>query len=380
MKFKSMVKSIFMFLCFSFLFLGCGEKKVEEKGDTIATQQIHFTDLKGREITLDKPAERIFLGFYEESYLAVAKDFSKVVSISKAEWADFFTGQYISYEEQMPSIKNMIDTGSIYKGSFSMETILNSRPEVAILAPFQYDTLAENIQKLEDSGIKVVVIDYNSQTLEKHMQSTRILGMVTGNQERAETLALNYEKALKDVSNRVTKIEPKKRVYVELGNLGPNEIGNSYGNYLWGSLVKIAGGNNIGEEKIESYGPLNPEYILSSNPEMILFAGSRWSNDAGDRVLVGFGVKPKETSARLKPYLQRAGWDKLDAVKNGQIFAVDHGGLRSIYDYVYIQYIAKSLYPDLFQDIDPVKNLETFYIEYLPIQPTGTFMTQYKVN
>ncbi|SQC98504.1 Uncharacterised protein [Fusobacterium necrophorum subsp. necrophorum] len=72
--------------------------------------------------------------------MAVAKDFSKVVSISKAEWADFFTGQYMSYEEQMPSIKDMVDTGSIYKGSFSMETILNSRPDVAILAPFQYDT------------------------------------------------------------------------------------------------------------------------------------------------------------------------------------------------------------------------------------------------
>ena len=380
MKFKSVVKSIFMVLCFSFLFLGCGEKKAEEKGNITATQQIHFTDLKGREITLDKPAERIFLGFYEESYLAVAKDFSKVVSISKAEWADFFTGQYMSYEEQMPSIKDMVDTGSIYKGSFSMETILNSRPEVAILAPFQYDTLAENVQKLEDSGIKVVVIDYNSQTLEKHMQSTRILGMVTGNEERAETLALNYEKALKDVSGRVAKVDSKKRVYVELGNLGPNEIGNSYGNYLWGGLIKTAGGHNIGEGKVESYGPLAPEYILTSNPEMILFAGSRWSNDSGDRVLIGFGVKPEETSARLKPYLQRAGWDKLDAVKNGQIFAVDHAGLRSIYDYVYIQYIAKSLYPDLFQDIDPVKNLKAFYTEYLPIQPTGTFMTQYKTN
>lgn len=380
MNVKSVVKNILIVLCFSFLFLACGEKKVEEKVDTAATQQIHFTDLKGREITLDKPAERIFLGFYEESYLAVAKDFSKVVSISKAEWADFFTGQYMSYEKQMPSIKDMVDTGSIYKGSFSMETILNSRPEVAILAPFQYDTLAENVQKLEDSGIKVVVIDYNSQTLEKHMQSTRILGMVTGNEERAEKLALNYEKAIKDVSDRVAKIEPKKRIYVELGNLGPNEIGNSYGNYLWGSLVKIAGGKNIGEEKIESYGPLDPEYILSSNPEMILFAGSRWANDAGDRVLVGFGVKAEETSARLKPYLQRAGWSKLDAVKNGQVFAVDHGGLRSIYDYVYIQYIAKSLYPDLFQDVDPVKNLEAFYTEYLPIQPTGTFMTQYKAN
>ena len=366
MRLKTILKSIFIVLCFSFLFISCGEKKETEEVVNDTAEKITFIDLAGREVTLDKPADRIFLGFYEESYLAVAKDFSKVVSISKAEWADFFTGQYMAYEEQMPSIKDMIDTGSIYKASFSMETLLNSRPEVAILAPFQYETLAENIKKLEDSGIKVVVIDYNSQTLEKHMQSTRILGMITGNQERAEKLALNYEKAIKEVEERVAKVDPKKRVYIELGNLGPKEIGNSYGDYLWGSLAKSAGGNNIAEGKVESYGPLDPEFILSSNPEMILFAGSRWSNDAGDRVLIG--------------YLERAGWDKLDAVKNGQVFAVDHGGLRSIYDYVYVQYIAKSLYPDLFQDIDPVKNLEEFYGEYLPVKPNGTFMTQYQVK
>jgi hypothetical protein len=103
-------------------------------------------------------------------------------------------------------------------------------------------------------------------------------------------------------------------------------------------------------------------------------------SDAGDRILIGFNVNPEETWARIKPYLERAGWDKLDAVKNGQVFAVDHGGLRSIYDYVYVQYIAKSLYPDLFQDIDPVKNLEEFYGEYLPVKPNGTFMTQYQVK
>ena len=266
MRLKTILKSIFIVLCFSFLFISCGEKKEAEEVVNDTTEKITFVDLAGREVTLDKPADRIFLGFYEESYLAVAKDFSKVVSISKAEWADFFTGQYMAYEEQMPSIKDMIDTGSIYKASFSMETLLNSRPEVAILAPFQYETLAENIKKLEDSGIKVVVIDYNSQTLEKHMQSTRILGMITGNQERAEKLALNYEKAIKEVEERVAKVDPKKRVYIELGNLGPKEIGNSYGDYLWGSLAKVAGGNNIAEGKVESYGPLDPEFILSSNP------------------------------------------------------------------------------------------------------------------
>lgn len=354
-------------------FVGCGQKQESE-----SQGNIKFKDIKGREVTLKEPAKRIFLGFYEESYLAVAKDFSKVVSIAKGEWADFFSGQYKAYEEQMPEIKNIVDTGSVYKGSFSMETLLKSRPDVAILAPFQYDTLGENIDKLEASGIKVVVIDYNSQTLDRHLESTRILGKVTGNEKRAEILAKQYEDAIKDVEKKVANVKNKKKVYVELGNLGAKEIGNSYGNYLWGSLVKTAGGNNIAEGKVESYGPLSPEYILQVNPEVVFLAGSRWTNDAGDRVLIGFGVKPEQTSQRMTPYTQRVGWEKLDAIKNGNVFAVDHGGLRTIYDYVYVQYIAKALYPELFVDVEPMENLKNFYKEYLPINPEGTFMIQHQ--
>ena len=199
---KSMKKDNFNLFSFVLIvllsfFVGCGQKQESE-----SQGNIKFKDIKGREVTLKEPAKRIFLGFYEESYLAVAKDFSKVVSIAKGEWADFFSGQYKAYEEQMPEIKNIVDTGSVYKGSFSMETLLKSRPDVAILAPFQYDTLGENIDKLEASGIKVVVIDYNSQTLDRHLESTRILGKVTGNEKRAEILAKQYEDAIKDVEKK----------------------------------------------------------------------------------------------------------------------------------------------------------------------------------
>ncbi len=339
--------------------------------------KITFTDLSNRKIEIDGPINRIFLGFYEESYLAVAENFNKVVSISKGEWADFFNDQYNAYEKQMPELDKIIDTGSIYKGSFSMETLLNSKPQVAIVAPFQYETLAENIDKLEKSGIKVIVIDYNSQTLENHIKSTKILGKITGNKNRAEELIRNYENALNEVKERVENIKNRKKVYVELGNLGADQIGNSYGNYLWGSLVKLAGGNNIAENKIDSYGPLSPEYILTSNPDAIFFAGANWANDAGDRVLIGFNVSPEQTWKRLAPYTKRTGWKKLNAIKNGEIYAVNHGGLRSIYDYVYVQYIAKSLYPELFKDIEPKENLENFYKKYLPITPEGTFMTKY---
>lgn len=259
-----------------------------------------------------------------------------------------------------------------------METLIKTNPEVAILAPFQYDILAENVEKLERAGIKVVVIDYNSQTLDKHLLSTEIIGKITGNEERAEKLITRYTQAVNDVSKRIASVDKRKKVYVELGNLGADEVGNSYGDYLWGSIVKVAGGDNIALGKVESYGALSSEYIMASNPEVIFFAGADWTNDTGNRVLIGFNVSPEETSNRLKPYTKRLGWKHIEAIKNKEVHALDHGGLRSIYDYVYFQYIGKSIYPELFEDVDPIKNLEDFYNEFLPIHPTGTFMTKFK--
>lgn len=175
MIFKKFFRLFIICLFFSLVLLEkntySNELQQQEKNNKIT-----FTDLSNRKIEIDGPINRIFLGFYEESYLAVAENFNKVVSISKGEWADFFNDQYNAYEKQMPELDKIIDTGSIYKGSFSMETLLNSKPQVAIVAPFQYETLAENIDKLEKSGIKVIVIDYNSQTLENHIKSTKILG------------------------------------------------------------------------------------------------------------------------------------------------------------------------------------------------------------
>jgi len=64
------------------------------------------------------------------------------------------------------------------------------------------------------------------------------------------------------------------------------------------------------------------------------------------------------------------------AVKNGQIHAVYHGGSRTLYDYAYLQYMAKVLYPDAFADVDPQASLERFFQEYLPIEAEGSYMTR----
>ena len=56
--------------------------------------------------------------------------------------------------------------------------------------------------------------------------------------------------------------------------------------------------------------------------------------------------------------------------------AVYHGGARTLYDFAYLQYLAKMLHPDLFADVDPAANLAAYFEKYMPVRLTGTCMTR----
>jgi len=388
MKIKS---AVICLLCLLLLFTtACGSNDVNPT-DTNDNQnsQIKFTDLAGKEIVLDKRPERIFLGFYISNYLLVggADSIDKIVGMCLHDWSDYRYGEYEVFSSAFPQIREdnpaIADAGSAYSGDFSLEKLFQLKPDVAIFAPFQYETFKEQISNIEKAGVKVIVIDYNSQTLEAHSQSTRILGMLLGKEDRAEEQIQSYVTALEDIEDRLAKVDrPKKTVYCELGSKGPKDFGNSFGdNYLWGGVIARAGGDNIASGVVEKYGALNPEYILKSNPDVIVFSGNTWPNDPGDRIVMGFGVKDAQTQERIKLYTSRPGWHNIAAIKDNEVYAVDHGGLRTMIDYVYPQFIAKALYPELFEDIDPIANLRDYYAKYLPqVEITGNFMTKIKVD
>ena len=54
------------------------------------------------------------------------------------------------------------------------------------------------------------------------------------------------------------------------------------------------------------------------------------------------------------------------------------GASRTLADAAMIQYIAKALYPSLFEDIDPIQTYINFHKNYLPVIPEGTFGVQAK--
>jgi len=341
-----------------------------------APDPVTVTATLGRPVTVPHGAKRVLLGFYFEDFYAIVGPgaFQRVVAISRDTWEGWRNLQWKAYSAVEPRIETLVDIGEVDSGTFNIEAALVAKPDVAIVAAWQFRSMGNAVDKLEKAGIPVVAADFNAQTLEKHLASARLIGTVMASEDRAEQLAGEYEAAFKDVLARVAKASgPKKRVYVELARKGASEYDNSYAGRMWGGVIDLAGGDNIANGQITNWGALSPEYVLASKPEMVLLAGSGWQG-RDKAVLLGFGLDEEQTRARVAPYRSRPGWPDLPAVRNNEISAVYHGGARTLYDYTFLPFLAKALHPEAFADVDPQENHRRFYEKWLPVAATGSFM------
>jgi ABC-type Fe3+-hydroxamate transport system substrate-binding protein len=338
---------------------------------------LEITDAIGRKVTVAAPAQRIVVNFNFEEFTAVSgkEGWARVVGISRTPWESWRPAIFSRYAAVIPNLAAMPDIGHSEDGSFSAEKVISLQPDLLLMAEWTYGALEAQRKQIEAAGIPILVIDYNAQTLERHLASTRALGQATGNEARAEELAQLYEREHRDVLARIARTTtPSKLVYVELGQAGPETIGNSYSGTMWGKILTTLGAKNLADGKLAGpWGPIHAEQVLADDPDLIFIAGSSWVNRPL-AVKTGYGVTPEITRNSLQPYAKRPGWNGLKAVKNGNLHAIEHGLARTLFDFVAMQYIAKQLYPDAFQDIDPEASFKAYHAKYLPVAYAGVWM------
>lgn len=341
-------------------------------------------DIAGRTVRFEDTPQRFVVGNYIANFMMVggAKSLDKVVGMTKDGWDATRYGEYQVFTASFPSIQSIPSIGGYHDDILNAERILALKPDVLLIARSQF---VENNQRLaifEKAGIRVVVLDYHAMKPENHTQSTAILGKLLDREAVANEQNRTYTEALRVVNERVAKlpaVAKGKRAYMELANKGIADYGNTYNkDILWGAILTHLEANSLSANNPQPYMPLDREYVIGQNPEVIFLGGSIWLGKAeSDQMRMGFTVDEKTAQARMRGILTRAGWDRIDAVKTGEVYAVDHGSLRNMADYTFTQYMAKVLYPESFQDIDPQKNLTEFYQRYLPeLRYTATFMTK----
>jgi ABC-type Fe3+-hydroxamate transport system substrate-binding protein len=345
---------------------------------------VSITDAIGRTVTVKSPVDRVVVTFNYEEFTAIAgtDGWKRVVGITRAVWEGWRPAIFSRYAAVIPNLAAMPDVGQVDDSTFSAEKVIALRPDVLILPEWAMKPLETARAQIEAAGIPIVVIDYNAQILDRHLASTRAIGKVMGTTARAEELATLYETRHRDVMARVERAQKagvrRPKAYVELGQAGPDTIGNTYNNSMWGQILTSMGAENIAVGRIPGpWGPLSQEAVIAANPDVIFIAGSSWLNRP-QAVRTGYDMDADGVRRSLAPYAARPAWAGLSAVRTGNVNAIEHGLSRTLFDFVAMEFIGKRLYPEQFADVDPDRSFREYHEKYLPVPFSGAWMVPLK--
>ncbi len=338
-----------------------------------------IVDAAGRKVDIDTPAKRVIVGEARQVHVIAAllgdKTFDTIVG-----WRDDLVKKdpdsYKAYVERFPQIAKLPLFGYLPQGDFSLEAAIALTPDVITLNLEVEKTAKESgfEEKAAAAGIKVVYLDFRLDPEKNSENSIRALGEIFGAVPRAEEFIAYRHDQIALVTDKLASVKDLKRpgVFIERapGISGEDTCCRTFGPVNFGAMIEQAGGHNIASDVIKTtFGDLNPEQLLVSNPEHIIVTGSNWAaeSDINQFVPVGRGADMALSRERLAKLMKRTPFPELDAVKKGNVHAVWHQFYGAPYEFYPIQQFAKWFHPDLFADLNPEQNFKEFHEKFLPV-------------
>lgn len=340
-------------------------------------EKVTVKDVTGRDVEVNVPVKHVILGEGRQIYFLAALDknnpFEHVVG-----WRDDLPKAdpetYEAYLAKYPDIAKLPKFGGMKDGTFDIEQAVALKPDV-ILMNIDAKTATEEagyIEKLGKVGIPLVYVDFREKPMENTEPSMRLMGKLMGKEAVAEDFIKFRSDSIKRVTDVLEKEDPKKPVvFVERAGGYSDDCCMSFGNENFGKMVEIAGGINMAKGIIPgTFGTVNPEQIIASNPDQIIITGGKWDAyvPGGNWVGVGYGADLKEARRKLEALTKRPGFTGVKAVENGNVHAIWHQFYNNPYQFVAIQEIAKWLHPDLFKDLDPEATFKELHERFLPLE------------
>ncbi|WP_244610398.1 ABC transporter substrate-binding protein [Microvirga pakistanensis] len=341
-----------------------------------AADKITVTDITGRQVEVKAPVNKVILGEGRQIYFVAALDteapFKRVVG-----WRDDFEKAdldgYKDYLAKYPDIAKLPTFGGSKEGTFDIEQAVALAPDVMIMnveAKTATDD-AKLTEKLAKVGIPVVFVDFRDKPFENTEPSMRLIGKLFGKEAKAEEFIAFRKEQIDRVTERLAKANPKKPVVMMERAAGySDDCCMSFGNENFGKFVEIAGGQNLAAKIIPgTFGVVNPEQIIASNPDHVIVTGSNWELyvPGGAWVGVGSGADKAKARNKLAALMKRPAYTGVKAVQNKQVHAIWHQFYNSPYQFVAIQQMAKWLHPELFKDLDPDQTMKILYERFLPV-------------
>jgi iron complex transport system substrate-binding protein len=339
--------------------------------------KITVKDVTGRNVQVEAPVQHMILGEGRQIYFLAALDkdapFEHVVG-----WRDDLPKadpeSYSAYLAKYPDIAKLPTFGGMKDGTFDIEQAVALKPDV-ILMNIDAKTATEEagyIEKLAKVGIPLVYVDFREKPMENTEPSMRIMGKLMGKGDLAEEFIKFRADAIGRVTDVLEKNNPERPlVFVERAGGYSDDCCMSFGNENFGKMVELAGGINMAKDIIPgTFGTVNPEQIIASNPDQVIVTGGNWEGyvPGGDWVGVGYGADLKEARRKLENLTRRPAFTGVKAVKDSNVHAIWHQFYNNPYQFVAIQEIAKWLHPDLFKDLDPEATFKELHARFLPLE------------
>ena len=338
---------------------------------------VTLTDIAGRQVEVETPVQRVILGEGRQAFftavLETENPFARVVG-----WRDDLKqadpDSYAAYQAKFPQIDAIPTFGGFKEGTFDIEQAASLHPDVMILnleAKAATDEAGYE-EKLAAVGIPIVYVDFREKPFEHTAKSMELIGQLYGKEARAAEFNAFFTAEMNKVRDVIADQAnlPRPLVFVERAGGYSEDCCMSFGAENYGRMVEEAGGVNMAKPFIPgTFGTVNAEQIVASDPEVVIVTGGNWEAyvPGGAWVGVAPGADTAAAKAKLDGLMQRPAFAGIKAMKTGQVHAIWHQFYNNPYSFVAVQQIAKWLHPELFADLDPEATLKELHARFLPI-------------
>jgi iron complex transport system substrate-binding protein len=334
---------------------------------------ITVTDMLQRKVTLPGPAKRVVLG--ENRHIITLALLEKDPFHNLVGWGDdlqrYSPATWEAIKKQYPAASHIPVLGTMNSGTFSMEATIAAKPDLVIFT--LYGPIPPGLDALDAAHIPYVFVDFFRKPLVNTVPSLKMLGQLLGQEAQADQVIAFWQQHMDEVAKRLANVSTRPSVFFHL-NPGKGDCCFTSGPSNMSDFIAAAGGHNIGADMLSApIGKLNPEYILSRNPDFYLMGGG--SAVSRDGLQIGTGADAMQVAQSSQHLLTAPEIAHLPAVKAGHTGGVWLFFFDSPLYFVGIEAMAKMFHPALFADVHPEATLNTVTSKWLSVPLKGTFWT-----
>lgn len=317
---------------------------------TVEASEITITDMIGREVTvtpgsyknvvcIGAGALRMYTYIGDVALLSGVEDIDNVSLEERPKMFDSVARPYVlAYGDVFQNLPSC-GVGGPMAQEAEAEKILSCHPDIVIS---EYEDVEKEDALQEQLGVPVITLKAGPGGVfdDSFKGSMRLLGQIFGNSEKAETLISFIEAQAADISARTANIpdEEKPAVYIcGLGNWGTTNHLMTAQNYVSFNIANVK--NVVTDLEAPGIQAIEEEKFVSLGQDMDII------------IMDAAAVK------NIKPLYDEdpTMFDACKAWQNGNVYLeMAYNAYYTNYEIALINtwFIAKSVYPDLFEDVD----------------------------